>query len=98
VATKAILDPESGLEREYAAVVAGRVDEPALRAALLAGVDTALGAFSGDLMGSTAIEDPEVADTQHTFPWVSSFYLLQLFDSSVGTKPCLFLYSRLSPN
>ena len=58
--TTALLDPKSGVEREYSAVVMGKVNMPELRGKLQSGIQTASGVYAARLEYAEEITETEV--------------------------------------
>jgi 23S rRNA pseudouridine2605 synthase len=61
--TQMLLHPSHGIQKEYVAVVTGKVDEENLRNVLKEGVATGLGVFTAELIEATPIPDEEVKAT-----------------------------------
>ena len=62
--TQTLLHPQTGVEREYEAVVAGKVDSERLGATLSAGVTTTEGTFVADLLGSKLLDGMAMVSSQ----------------------------------
>lgn len=58
--TQTLLHPNHEIEKEYVAVVVGKVDEDELRATLAQGVTTSMGAFPADLREAKPIPEERV--------------------------------------
>ena len=62
--TQTLLHPQTGVEREYEAIVAGKVDSERLGATLSAGVTTTEGTFVADLLASKLLDGMAMVPSQ----------------------------------
>ena len=62
--TQMLLHPQTGIEREYEAVVAGKVDPVRLGETLSSGVTTTEGTFVADLLGSKLLDGMALVPSQ----------------------------------
>ena len=62
--TQTLLHPQTGIEREYEAVVAGKVDPVKLGETLSSGVTTTEGTFVADLLASKLLDEMAIVPSQ----------------------------------